>query len=235
MLTDIVSDDVGRALTHDLQRQQHHAGHTNYVRVEYECVDVCNAADVEASMRRSARAFGGLDTVVNNAGMGDEGELRKTVAVNLVGVMEATEIAVGVLTEGIGGGERGGRELVIVNVASGGGVFAMPVAPIYCGSKYGVVGYTRSMREACWERGIRIMCFCPGWADVGLGKRVRREGDVARFTGIMKGGDVAEGLVEVLRRRDLVGEAVYMSERMGKRIAKTDVSRRLADGTRAKL
>lgn len=231
MLIDIVADDVGRALAHQLQRQ--HSKHPSGARVEYERVDVCDAAGVEASLRRSARAFGGLDTVVNNAGVGDERELRKTIGVNLVAVMEATESAVRVFGEAIGGKE--GRESVIVNVASAGGLFAIPVAPIYCGSKFGVVGYTKSMREACWERGIRIVCFCPGFVEVGLGKTVRKGGNVAKFTGIMKGDAVAGGLVEVLRRRDLVGEAVYMSERMGKRIVRTDVSRRLADATWAKL
>lgn len=220
----------GDALVRSLRREGGSAG--GRARVIYHCVDVRDVEAVRGSMEVAAREFGGLDMVVNNAGVGEGVGLREVVEVNLVCIVEATEAALGVF----GRTGSGGKERVIVNVGSAGGVFPMAVAPVYSGAKFGVVGYTKSMRNACWERGVRINCLCPGWAEVGLGRKVvRRGGALTRFTGVLKRGEVAEVLVEMVRRRDLVGEAVFVTKTMGRRVVGQDVSVRLDDGTSSRM
>lgn len=225
-VADVADEAAGAAaVAHLLARRATPAQQVRYVRT-----DVREPAQVAASMREAARAFGGLDTVVNNAGVADEREIDLTLDVNLKAVIRATEAALHAFAEVGGDGER-----VIVNVASAGGVFEMPIAPIYSASKFGVVGYTKSMRNACWERGVRIHCLCPGWADVGMGETVSTEGSTAKYTGILEGAEVADCLIEVLRRRDLVGEAVYVSKVTGARIVAQDISRRMDAPRRAKM
>lgn len=122
-----------------------------------------------------------------------------------------------------------------MNIASAAAVFEMPIAPIYTASKHGVLGYTKGMRNACWERGVRINCYCPGWADTGMGRTVSKVGKTSKYTGIMKAEMVADGLMEIFRRRDLVGEAVYITQRTGARVVVHDVSKKLEQARFAKL
>lgn len=225
-LADVAEEAVGKAALKELQN-----GLTKEQDIRYFRVDVRDVWRVRESMMQAAIAFGGLDTVINNAGVADEREIDWTVAVNLVAVMTATEAALEVLEKS----GSGGMEKVIVNVASAGGVFAMPVAPVYAASKHGVLGYTKSMRNACWERGVRINCFCPGWVSVGLGKAVSQIGQTAKFTGILEKETVADVLVEIFRRRDLVGEAVYVSKTSGPRIVHPDISTKLKEARFAKM
>lgn len=227
-LVDIAEPSAGAAIVSELLASRQSTDQ----RVKYYHVDVRDPRRLTDSLLDAALSFGGLDTVVNNAGVADERELDATVAVNLVAVVRATEAALDAFEE-VPAGE--GAERVIVNVASAGGVVEMPIAPIYSASKFGVVGYTKSMRNACDERGVRIMCFCPAWADTGMGKTVSRMGVTARYTGIMRGEDVAECLVEMIRRRDLVGEAVYVSKVTGPRLVMHNISTRMRDFPKAKL
>lgn len=227
-ITDIVDADVGALAVEELKRSRK-AG-TNQ-DVKFFSVDVRNSRALIDSMLEAGIAFGGLDTVINNAGVADERELDLTIGVNLVAVIRATEAALEAFEEV--GGEAEDR--VIVNIASAGAVFEMPIAPIYSASKFGVLGYTKSMRNACWERGVRINCYCPGWADTGMGRTISKVGMTAKFTGIMKGEMVADGLMEIFRRRDLVGAAVYITQLTGARVVVQDIAKKLEHARFAKL
>ncbi len=48
------------------------------------------------------------------------------------------------------------------------GLIGMTFAPVYCASKHGVVGFSRSLRELAQSDGIRVNCICPEFADTAI-------------------------------------------------------------------
>lgn len=74
---------------------------------------------------------------------------------------------VGIDHMSVGNGGRGG---MIVNISSLRGLLPFPCAPVYCASKHGVVGFTRSLanKELADELGIKFVLICPGFTDTSL-------------------------------------------------------------------
>jgi NAD(P)-dependent dehydrogenase (short-subunit alcohol dehydrogenase family) len=125
--------------------------------------DVADGAALSAAFEHAAAAFGGLDTVVNNAGTGNamalhdypDAEWDRLLAVNLTGVFNGTRAAVPHL--------RGaGRTGAIVNVSSLSGLRPTRGEAPYSAAKAGVVALTMS---AALEYGpaIRVNCVSPGF------------------------------------------------------------------------
>lgn len=225
-LVDLADEATGQAAAERL-RDALPASASQLVR--YYQADVRDAGRVRESMRDAAAAFGGLDTVVNNAGVAD-GDAERVIAVNLVAVIAATRAALAVFGEAGGATDR-----VIVNMGSSAGVHAVPLGPAYAASKHGVVGYTRSMRNACWRRGVRINCLCPSWVSVGMGSTVPRVGDSGRPRAFMEKEQVSAALVEMFRRRDMTGEAVYVSHAAEPRVVRADLESKLSELQFAKM
>lgn len=126
--------------------------------------DVRDREQVESVIETAYDAFGGLDIMVNNAGVGhweregivdgDLEEWRTEIEVNLLGVMYGTQLAAAVMEEA-GAGD-------IVNIGSGAGRYPFPEWPSYVASKYGVRGFTGSALRNLREAGIRVTHIEPG-------------------------------------------------------------------------
>ncbi|KQR65077.1 short-chain dehydrogenase [Frigoribacterium sp. Leaf172] len=107
-------------------------------------VDVSDSRAVEAAVIAAAAAHGGLDAVVTAAGIDTPAPLdgistetwEKIVAVNLLGTVSTVRAALPHLRESRGR---------VVTVASSLGIKAVGDATAYCASKFGVVGFTRSL------------------------------------------------------------------------------------------
>ena len=129
----------------------------------FQRTDVAQEADVKALVARAVAAFGGLDIMFNNAGIGGAvGPLEeisvedwdKTQAVCLRGVFLGIKHSVGAMRP------RGGG--AIVNTASIAGVWGYPMLHAYSAAKAGVVNLTRSAALEFAADGIRVNCIAPG-------------------------------------------------------------------------
>ncbi len=123
--------------------------------------DVSKAADAERMVSETVRAFGRLDILYNNAGIGDakllhtmtEEEWDRTIDIDLKGVFLGCKYALPEMMK------RGG---VILSTASVAGIEGIRRMPHYCAAKAGVILLTKSMAMDYAEYGIRVNCICPG-------------------------------------------------------------------------
>jgi NADP-dependent 3-hydroxy acid dehydrogenase YdfG len=137
----------------------------NAVAIE---ADIADDAQARALVERSTEELGGLDGLVNNAGVmllgliqgADTDEWRRMVNVNLLGLLYCTHAAVPVMRDG-GGGD-------VVNVASVAGRIAAMGAAVYNMTKWGVVGFSEALRQEGTHIGIRVTCIEPGFVETEL-------------------------------------------------------------------
>jgi len=130
--------------------------------------DVASSADVKRAVDTAVDSFGGLDVVVNCAGIirrasvveTTEEEWDRVMAVNIGSVFLAGKHAVPIMAEGGGGS--------IINISSGWGLKGGPDASSYCASKGAVVNLTRAMAIDHGPQGIRVNCICPGDTDTPM-------------------------------------------------------------------
>lgn len=122
--------------------------------------DVSDPGQVERLVADTLDAFGRIDVLVNNAGVGwkklyahsSPADIRQVVAINLTGPMLLTRA---VLPEMLHR-HRG----TIINVASVSGRVA--VDPLYSATKYGLRGFSLSLRRQLADSGISVCTVCPG-------------------------------------------------------------------------
>jgi len=130
--------------------------------------DVGDRAQITAAVDAAADAMGGLDVLVNNAGVGGpngcalEGPDRwqEILRTNLDGVFFTTRAAL----RHIGTGGR------VVSISSVLGRFGVPGYTAYCASKHGVIGFTKALALELAPRQITANAVCPGWTDTVMAK-----------------------------------------------------------------
>jgi NAD(P)-dependent dehydrogenase (short-subunit alcohol dehydrogenase family) len=130
--------------------------------------DVRVAADVERAVQATIEAFGGIDTLVNNAGIAvvaplvelTEEDLDRIIAINLKGVLFGIKYGAPAII-GSGGG-------AIVNVASVAGLGAIPLIGSYCATKAAVISFTATAACELREAGVRVNAVCPTFAPTAM-------------------------------------------------------------------
>lgn len=133
--------------------------------------DVSQAADVRRAIEDTVRRFGGLDVVVNNAGIeigkpipetSDE-EFARLMAINVNGVFYGIKYAIGALAE-----TRGS----IINMSSVAGLDGVPLLGAYCASKAAVIRLTQTAARELRDFGIRVNAICPAFIDTSMVERL---------------------------------------------------------------
>lgn len=148
---------------------------------------VCDLADVAASRAAVAAVLaelGGLDVVVNNAGLHrrasvaeqDPEEWDQVFAVNTRAVLVVTQAALPALRA-----SPSGR---VISIASMGGKAGTAGEGAYCASKAAVIAWTRVAARELGPEGITVNCVCPGYVPTDMGAETRSAADVARWTAL---------------------------------------------------
>ena len=127
--------------------------------------DVTDDASVRAAVADAAAALGGIDVLVNNAGIGaagtvednDDEQWHRVYDVNVVGMVRVTRAALAHL--------RRSEHAAIVNTASIAAVAGLPLRALYSATKGAVYALTLAMATDHLHEGIRVNCVHPGTAD----------------------------------------------------------------------
>jgi len=127
--------------------------------------DVADDASVRSAVAAVVDRFGGIDIVVNNAGIGAQGsvedatdeEWARVFNINVVGIARVSRAALPFL--------RQSRAAAIVNTCSVAATAGLPQRAVYSATKGAVLSLTRAMAADHLREGIRVNCVNPGTAD----------------------------------------------------------------------
>nr|XP_046491944.1 uncharacterized protein LOC124223753 [Neodiprion pinetum] len=168
--------------------------------------DVTNAQQLEDGFAKTVKEFGGLDIVINNAGIMDDLRWELEISINYTALVRGTLL--GMKHMGIDNGGKGGT---IVNVSSIVGVAPLIIFPVYCGTKHAVIGLTRSFGQPYYyeKTKVRVVAICPSITNTQLmteaeGRTVKGTPYTAlpeeqRAEPLQSVENVARGLLHILR------------------------------------
>ena len=130
-------------------------------------VDVSKPEDCERVVREHVERAGGLDLLVNSAGVGIAARVQdvqlkhldRQLNINLRGLVLVSQAAIPHLRETKGW---------IVNLASIAGTQPVPILPIYAATKAAVISVTHSLNADLDDDGVRVIALCPGFVDTPM-------------------------------------------------------------------
>ena len=184
--------------------------------------DVANLTEVNRLFDDAQRHLGGLDVLVNNAGVaGPTAKVEdirpedwdRCIAVDLNGMFYCTRKAMP-LIKAAGGGS-------IVNLSSAAGLHGFPQRSPYCAAKWGVVGFTKSLSVEAGPDKVRVNCICPGIVE---GERIDRVVDAkARSLGVSRESFLEKFLETTSMRstvsaQEIANMALFLASDEGKHI-----------------
>jgi short-subunit dehydrogenase len=169
--------------------------------------DVTRREDRAAAIDLCRQRFGGLDCLVNNAGIGAQGPFAAAEEARLRQVFEVNVFAVAQFTREALPHLRQGTLPIIVNVGSVLGHFAVPGKSEYCASKFALHGLSDALRIELGRENIDLLLVSPSttsseFFDVAIGER---EASASRW-GSMTPEAVARRIVHAIRlgRREII-------------------------------
>lgn len=164
-------------------------------------VDVSDEEAANGFVAAAHARLGGLDVLVNNAGVmllgpvagADTEQWRRMVEVNLLGLLYCTHASLPLMAEG-GGGH-------IVNLSSVAGRHARAGAAVYNMTKFGVTAFSEALRQEALHANVRVTCVEPGFVETELqghnksaliqqGVKKMRE----QIGDVLQAGDIAEAI-----------------------------------------
>jgi NAD(P)-dependent dehydrogenase (short-subunit alcohol dehydrogenase family) len=185
--------------------------------------DVAEPAAVAKLFETVVKELGGLDALVNNAGIAGPtapceevslADWQRTLAVNITGQFLCAQHAIPLLKKS--------SNASIANLSSAAGRFGYPMRTPYAASKWGVIGFTKSLSGELGPSGIRVNAICPAFVAGPRIEHVLASKAAARAVPI----DVvrAEGLAKTSLRRfvtaeDIANAIVFLASPAGANIS----------------
>lgn len=141
---------------------------TSGVKVYAQAVDISNATQCEDFVNNAVKELGGLDVVINNAGITkdnltvrmSEQDWDAVLNVNLKGTFLMCKAALKVMFK-----KRSGN---IVNISSVVGQMGNPGQANYVASKAGIIGLTKTLAKEFGSRGVRVNAVAPGFVQTAM-------------------------------------------------------------------
>jgi NAD(P)-dependent dehydrogenase (short-subunit alcohol dehydrogenase family) len=124
-------------------------------------LDVTDAGEVAASVKRAEERFGRIDVLVNNAGVGYFGAVEESDEAEVKQMFEINFWGLAAMTRAVLPGMRKRRRGHIVNISSIGGLTAFPALAYYHATKFAVEGFSESLAKEVAPLGIRITLVEP--------------------------------------------------------------------------
>lgn len=142
--------------------------------------------EVTAAIAATVEHFGGLDLLVNNAGVEigkpfvevEEAEFMQLMDINVTGVWRCSKAA----TPALAASAAAGKDAAIVNIASVAGVGGCPLLSAYCASKAAVIRFSEVCAIELRDAGVRVNAVCPAFIDTPMVQRLAPA--VAAMTGM---------------------------------------------------
>ena len=185
--------------------------------------DMSKRAEIEAMVPAAVEALGGLDVLINNAGIAGltlpveqypADDWDKVVAVNLTAMFDVTRLAIPHLKQSKAG--------CIINMSSIAGRYGFANRSPYAATKWGVIGFTKTLAIELGEWGIRANAIAPGAV---AGERIVRvfQGR-AQISGKsmeeVKAAAMAEqSIKDMIDPKDIAALAVFLASDAGKSIS----------------
>ena len=169
--------------------------------------DISTVTGCRAAVDAAIETFGGLDVLVNSAGVYDEISIEDsdeafwsaTIDTNLKGTFFCCKAALAALRESKGN---------IVNIASESGLMGNNGCAVYCASKGGVINMTRAMALEI-APDVRINCVCPGFVDTEMVRNVAAaSGDANTF---MKNADLHAPMKRICTPQEIASAVLYLA------------------------
>jgi short-subunit dehydrogenase len=197
--------------------------------------DVTSAEDRERMAEAARGHFGGLDVLVNNAGIGATGHfaecgperLRAIMEVNFFGLTETTRVCLPLL--------RQGHRPAIVNISSIAGKRGIPARSEYSASKFAVQGFSEALRAEMARFDIDVLVVCPGLTQTNFSQNMLEQKARLRMDHMrgMTAEAVADATLKAIERgRDEVcltaqGRLIVLVSRFFPRLADRIAARRV--------
>ena len=165
--------------------------------------DITDEQQAKELVETAHAELGGLDTLVNNAGVmllgplqgADPSEWRQMIEVNCLGLLYCTHYALPLIRDG-GGGD-------VINVSSVAGRMAALGSGVYNMTKWGVVGYSESLRQEGGLIGVRVTLIEPGFVETELQGHNKNPMVVEQIE------KMQQQLPKVLEAKDIANAIVY--------------------------
>lgn len=153
-----------------------------HVEVVYDPANMMKCDEIEAMIKRATAHFGGIDVLVNNAGIQHVSPIEdfppekwdQIIAINLTSAFHTTRTSIAGMAA-----RKWGR---IINIASAHGLVASPFKSAYVAAKHGIVGLTKTVALEHARDGVTCNAICPGYVLTPLVQA--QLGDQAKARGI---------------------------------------------------
>ncbi len=164
-------------------------------RIKGDASDVRDYEQVRSMFSSAAKALGGIDILINNAGIGSHSVVEQmpveewdaTIGTNLSGVFYCCHEALPLMKA------RGGG--YIVNIGSLAGKQAFAGGAAYCASKFGLIGFSEALMQEVRYDHIRVSYVMPGSVNTGFGRSGQQDSSA---TWKLSPEDVADVVVNLL-------------------------------------